>query len=124
LETILLGLGRHLVPIPWWPFQRVLRRESARTGKLLGQLDEEQRRVHHHVVRELPHRAAPLPPEAIAEAVGLPLPRVGEILDELERRLIFLFREGGRDVVWAYPVTAAATPHHLAFSTGERIDAA
>ena len=48
---------------------------------------------------------------------------VVEILDELERRLIFIFRPGGRDVVWAYPVTAEPTPHHLDFSSGERFSA-
>ena len=31
---------------------------------------------------------------------------------------------GGRDVVWAYPVTVAETPHWMAFSTGERLNAA
>jgi len=41
-----------------------------------------------------------------------------------DRRLIFLFRPGGRDVVWAYPLTAAKTGHHMAFSIGERLDAA
>ena len=28
------------------------------------------------------------------------------------------------EVAWAYPVTAEATPHHGALSTGERLDAA
>ena len=80
--------------------------------------------MHHFVVRELPRLAAPMAPERIADGLGLELPRVIEILDELERRLIFLFRPGGRDVVWAYPVTVDPTPHKLAFSSGERLWAA
>jgi hypothetical protein len=65
-----------------------------------------------------------MPPDFIADRLGLDEKRVIEVLDELERRLIFLFRPGGRDVVWAYPVTAEPTPHKLAFSSGERIWAA
>lgn len=124
MQRVLLGFRRHLLPIPWALFTRVMRREARRTGRALGGLDAEQRRVHHFVVRDLPRLGAPMPPEHIAAALDLPLERVIPILDELERRLIFLFRPGGRDVVWAYPVTVAATPHQVAFSTGERLNAA
>jgi hypothetical protein len=113
-----------MLPIPWALFTLVLRRETQRTGRVLGGLDEDHRRVHHFVVRDLPRLAAPMPPEHIAAALDLPLDRVTRILDELERRLVFLFRPGGRDVVWAYPVTVAETPHRLTFSTGERLNAA
>ena len=58
------------------------------------------------------------------DGLGLDLQRVIDVLDELERRLIFLFRPGGREVVWAYPITVADTPHRLVFSTGERLNAA
>jgi hypothetical protein len=124
METVTFGLKRHMIPIPWPLFQRLLRRESAKAGRVLGGLDADQRRVHHFVVRDLPRLAAPMPPEHVANALQMPIASVVEILDELERRLIFLFRPGGRDVVWAYPVTVAETPHHLEFSSGERLDAA
>ena len=124
MERVLLGFRRHMLPIPWALFTRVMRREARKTGQTLGGLDDEQRRVHHFVVRELPRLGAPMPPEHIAAALELPLARVTAILDELERRLIFLYRPGGREVVWAYPVTVAETPHRLEFSTGERLNAA
>jgi hypothetical protein len=54
----------------------------------------------------------------------MPASRVVEILDELERHLTFLYRDASGAVAWAYPVTAAQTPHHLTFSTGERVNAA
>jgi hypothetical protein len=113
-----------MLPIPWALFKLVIRREASKTGRVLGGLDDEQRRVHHFVVRELPRLGAPMSPEHVAAKLELPLARVTAILDELERRLIFLFRPGGREVVWAYPVTVAETPHRLAFSTGERLNAA
>ena len=113
-----------MVPIPWFVFARRLRRNAQKSKRVLGGLDEEHRSVHHFVVRELPRLAAPMPPEYIADGLELEESRVIEILDELERRLIFIFRPGGREVVWAYPVTVEPTPHKLAFSSGERLWAA
>ena len=124
MNRVLLGVKRHMVPIPWFVFKRALPRDVRQTKSALGGLDEEHRRVHHFVVRELPRLAAPMPPEHIADGLDLEASRVVEILDELERRLIFVFRPGGREVVWAYPVTAEPTPHRLAFSSGERLWAA
>ena len=124
MNRVLLGFNRHMVPIPWFVFTRVVPREAAKSKRALGGLDDEHRRVHHFVVRELPRLAAPMSPEYIADGLQLDQSRVVEILDELERRLIFIFRPGGRDVVWAYPVTAEPTPHRLAFSSGERLWAA
>jgi hypothetical protein len=124
MSKVLLGLRRYMVPIPWFVFTRVLPRDVRKAKRALGGLDEEHRRAHHFVVRELPRLAAPMPPEYIADGLALEESRVIEILDELERRLIFIFRPGGREVVWAYPVTAEPTPHRLAFSSGERLWAA
>jgi hypothetical protein len=124
MNKVLLGFNRHMVPIPWFVFTRLLPREAQKSKRALGGLDDEHRRVHHFVVRELPRLAAPMPPEYIADGLKLEQSRVIEILDELERRLIFIFRPGGREVVWAYPVTAEPTPHKLAFSSGERLWAA
>ena len=50
--------------------------------------------------------------------------RVLGILDELEAKKAFLFRDGRGAVVWAYPVTAAETPHRLFFKSGDRLYAA
>jgi len=124
MRRVLLGFKRRMVAIPWFLFTRILPREAKKTKRVLGGLDDEQRRVHHFVVKELPSLARPMPPDFIADRLKLDESRVIQILDELERRLIFLFRPGGRDVVWAYPITAEPTPHQLAFSSGERIWAA
>jgi alkylated DNA nucleotide flippase Atl1 len=124
MRRVLFGLGRHLLPVPWALFAAGVRRAARTTQRALGELTPEQRRVHHFVVRELPRLGRPMAPADVAGALGIPAARVGEILDELERRLIFLFRPDGRDVAWAYPVTVEPTPHTLAFSSGERLWAA
>jgi len=124
IPRVLLGFKRRRIPVPWFLFTRILRRGAEKTKRVLGGLDDEHRRVHHFVVKELPSIAKPMPPEFIAERLKLDEVKVIQILDELERRLIFLFRPGGRDVVWAYPITAEPTPHRLVFSSGERLWAA
>jgi len=126
MKRVLLGFKRHMLPIPWWLFRRALARESARTRRSIGgaTLSDEERRIHHFVVRELPRLARAMPPEHVADRLGLDLGRVIDVFDALERRLVYLFRPRGRDVEWAYPVTVEQTPHHMAFSSGERLYAA
>ena len=124
MRRVLLGFNRRMIPIPWFVFTRILQREAKKTKRILGGLDNEHRRVHRFVVKNLPSLARPMPPDYIADRLKLDKQRVIQILDELEQRLIFLFRPEGHDIVWAYPVTAEPTPHKLAFSSGERIWAA
>ena len=82
-------------------------------------MSENHHRVRDFVVRELPRCGAPLPPESIAEELGLPVSLVRSILSELEEHLTFLFRNERGAVTWAYPVTVDETPHRASFSTGE-----
>jgi len=78
--------------------------------------------VRNFVVRELPrHGGRPLKPAQIATSVGLDIPAVTGLLDDLEKHLFFLVRNGLGEVSWAFPVTSDRTPHRLRFSTGERI---
>jgi len=118
-EALLLGIGRHLIPIPrvvWRPLMQAGGRK-ARTA--LGFMSADHHRVRDFAVLELPRTGAPLSPVAIAEALDLDLPRVRSILDELEAHLTFLYRSDGEDVTWAYPVTVDETPHFATFSSGE-----
>ena len=124
MNRVLLGLGRHMIPVPWALFCWLVPRQAARSRRVVGSLPEQHRRVHHYVVRELPRLGRPMAPELVADSLALPLAEVVAILDDLERRKIFLFRPGGREVAWAYPVTVEPTPHHLAFSSGEQLYAA
>ena len=124
MRNVLFGFRHRMLPVPWFVFTRIVPREAKKTKRVLGGLDDEHRRVHHFVVQKLPALARPMPPGYIADGLKIDPARVIAILDELERRLIFLFRPGGRDVVWAYPLTAEATPHRLSFSSGERVWAA
>lgn len=120
-ETILFGRDRQILEIPRETWEQHLAQAPQHFKARLSFMSEEHHRVRYFVVRELPRRGAPIEPEAISQNLQLPLVRVEAILDELERMLFFLFRNERGAVVWAYPVTVEQTPHHLSFSTGERL---
>ena len=94
------------------------------TEERLAFMTEDHHRVRCFVVSELPRVGEPLAPKSIAQRLDLPLAHVNAILDDLEKNKTFLFRPDGENVAWAYPVTVAETPHQVAFSTGEEVNAA
>jgi len=123
-QTVLRGRGREITGIPRATWAEELAQAPDRIKTRLDFMSEEHHKVRYHVVQELPRQGGPLEPAAIAKSLGLALPRVREILDELERKLFFLVRDEGGAVSWAFPVTAVETPHRLVFSTGERLHGA
>jgi hypothetical protein len=87
-------------------------------------MSDEHHLVREFAVRELPQVGEPLSPEFIAEEVDLPVARAKSILDDLDKHMSFVCRNAEGAVVWAYPVTAERTPHHVTFSTGEQVHSA
>ena len=115
-DQLLLGLWRCVLPVPPQVWKRAVKGDAN-----LDFMGVDHHRVRNLVVRELPREGIPLTPEWIGHELDLSLPRVVEILDELERNMTFLFRNPEGAVTWAYPVTVDKTPHHVTFSTGEKI---
>ena len=118
-DNLLLGVSRFLLPIPRFVWQRQVRGDAN-----LDFMSSDHHRVRDFVVMEIPKTGRRLSPAYIAQALDLPPDRLSAILEDLEKHMTFLFRNPQGEVEWAYPVTAACTPHHVAFSSGERIDAA
>jgi hypothetical protein len=117
-------LGRHWIPIPQWIWHRVVARHARTITAGLGFMSPDHHRVRNFAVRELPRVGEPLSAQAISESLGLSVDRVEAILDDLAQNMTFVCLDGERAITWAYPVTVEATPHHLAFETGERMTAA
>ena len=118
-DRLLLGISRYVIPIPrvvWEPLMKAGGRK-ARTS--LRFMSENHHRVRDFAVVELSRSGSPLSPETIAQELDISVPRVRSILNELEKRLTFLFRSDGEEVTWAYPVTVDETPHHARLSSGE-----
>ena len=122
--TILMGRGRQIIKIPRREWEKHLARVPQHSETRLGFMSEEHHLVRCFAVRELPRIGEPMQPEFISQKLKLPLARINAILDELEKNLFCLVRNGQGAVSWAYPVTADNTPHHLTFSTGEQLYAA
>jgi hypothetical protein len=122
-ERILLGVGRKMVPVPEWIFRPMVKRDARKLAKRRP-LEPDERRVQHFAVLEIPRRREAIAPEVFAAELDLSPGQVSLILDELERRMTFLCRRGGEDVVWAYPVTAEETPHQVRMDGGEAFSAA
>ena len=124
MNILLLGIWGRLLPIPQIIWQRDVRRGSEAARENLSFMTVDHLRVRDFVVLELPRHGVVMSPILIAKSLDLSLERVGIILDELEARLTFLFRNEDGDVAWAYPVTAEPTSHRIIFDSGEQIYAA
>ena len=123
-ETILLGRGRQMIELPRQEWEKHLSQAPHHVKARLSFMSKDHHLVRYFVVRELPRVGKPLQPDFISQELKLPRARLDAILDDLEKNLFFLVRNRGGAVLWAYPVTADDTPHHLTFSTGERLNAA
>jgi hypothetical protein len=120
-RTLLLGDGREIRRVPDDAFLQALARIRARMGSRLAFMAHDHHTVRNFVVREMPRQGGALSPRDIATATGLGLQHVSKVVSDLEKRLFFLVRDSNGNVNWAFPVTAAVTPHKLTFSTGESI---
>ena len=123
-NKLMLGLWRYTVNVPPFLWEKQILKGKKKFEREHGSLPKEYRLVHHFVVRELPYVGEPLSPESISEKLAMSIEQVNKILDDLERRLTFLYRNKQGEVVWAYPVTVEKTPHHITFNTGEKLYAA
>ena len=120
-ETILFGQDRHITKIPRATWEEHLAQAPQHSRTRLSFMSEEHHKVRYFVVKEIANGGKPIEPEAISRALQLPLVRVRAVLKELERKLFFLVRNDQGAVSWAFPVTAEPTPHHLTFSTNQRL---
>jgi len=123
-NKLMLGLWRFMISVPSSLWEKEMGKGKKKFEEATRFMTREHRLVHHFVVRELPSAGKPLAPEVISTKLGLSIDKVKAILDELEKRMTFLFRNKDGEVVWAYPVTVEQTPHRVTFSAGEQLYAA
>lgn len=123
-NKLMAGIWRYIVGVPPFLWERQIANSVEEVKRSTGFMSREHRLVHHYVVRELPRYGKPMPPDVVAEGLGLARDKVVEILGDLEQHLTFVYRDLAGRVVWAYPVTVEETPHSLTFHSGERINAA
>jgi hypothetical protein len=123
-DRLVLGRGPEIVVVEdahWW--STLLAHVPAMRSRF-DALPPLQRTLRRAAVLRVVATGRPAPPDALARDIGAPLREVAAALADLERRLFFLVRDAGGEVSWAFPVTADVTPHHLSFSSGERLHGA
>lgn len=123
-NKLMLGLWRYVINVPPMVWQRQIQKGKQRFEREYGKMSRDVRKVHHFVVKELPRAGRPLPAATVSANLGLSLDQVGSALDYLEKRMTYLYRNPAGEVLWAYPVTVAKTPHRITFDTGEKLYAA
>lgn len=102
---IIVGEGRELRTVSDDAFVNAIRNLPERMTQRLAFMAREHHTIRDFVVRELPRGSRPLTPSQIASVTGIELPRVVNILSELEQNLFFLVRNAEGSVNWAFPVT-------------------
>ncbi|MBM4326124.1 MAG: hypothetical protein FJ118_03080 [Deltaproteobacteria bacterium] len=123
-NKLMAGIWRYLVGVPPFLWEKRIEKAVRRVKRATEFMSPEHRLAHHFVVREMPRLGRPVQSQLVAGELGLTLGRVVEVLQDLESRLTFLWRNSDGEVTWAYPVTVEKTPHAITFHTGERLYAA
>ena len=123
-NKLMTGLGRYTINVPPFIWEKQIYKAKEKFEKEFGYLSKEHRLVHHFVVKELPFHGKPLTPEYIADHLKMAADVINVLLDNLEKRKTFLYRNSDKNVVWAYPVTVEKTPHRITFDSGEQLYAA
>ena len=123
-DTVLIGRGDTISSIPQTDWEQEVNSAPEQISQRLAFMSHEHHLVRNFVVRELPRLGRPITLRAISRALRISRTRTSTIVEDLERNLFFLVRQGGKEVSWAFPVTVENTGHSLVFSTGERLDAA
>ena len=123
-RKMFMGIGSFMVPIPLVISKRGLEKGVSGAKAKAGLLSEEERRVHHFVVKKMAVANGPITAELISEELGISLEKVGKIIDKLEDLKTFLYRSDGKGINWAYPLSLENTGHKMTVSTGEEFSAA
>ena len=123
-RKMLMGVRGFMLPVPRFLSEKGLGKGVAGAEAKAARLSDDERRVHHYIVKTLPTVQKPIEALQVSEELHLPLDMVSETIDKLEEMKTFLFRTSGQGIDWAYPNTLEDTGHEMRCSTGERFNAA
>jgi len=87
-------------------------------------LSKEERRVHHFIVMKMAVVKDPITTASIADEMGMPKDQVNQIVDKLENLKTFIYRDDGKGINWAYPLSLENTGFRMTAASGEQFFAA
>ena len=123
-RKMFMGIGEFMVPIPLMISNRGLKKGISGAKAKARLLSEDERKVHHFVVKVMATAKEPITAEFVSKKLGLSVETVEKIIDKLESLKTFLYRSGGKEINWAYPLSLDNTGHKMIASTGEQSSAA
>jgi hypothetical protein len=87
-------------------------------------LSKEERRVHHFIVMKMAVVKNPITTDLIAGELQMPNDQVHQIVDKLENLKTFIYRDDGKGINWAYPLSLEDTGFRMTAASGEQFFAA
>jgi hypothetical protein len=87
-------------------------------------LSKGERRVHHFIVLKMAVVKDPITAEFIASELGMQNNQVHQIINKLEYLKTFIYRDNGKGINWAYPLSLENTGFRMTASSGEQFFAA
>jgi len=123
-HKLYMGYGGFRIPIP-----RALSEMGAKKGAEGARanadlLSAEERKVHHFIVMKMAVVKDPITAELIANDLGMCNNQVHEIINKLENLKTFIYRNDGKGIDWAYPLSLKNTGFRMTASSGEQFWAA
>jgi hypothetical protein len=118
-KIVRIKLASHMVRVPGFVWRRVVAARARSMASWITFMTPDHHAVRNFVVLEIASGEKSVNQQQIAAALELPTDRVSEILDELERHMAFLWRDGAGNVRWAYPVTSDTTPHRIEYANAK-----
>ena len=123
-RKMFMGIGGFIVPIPRTVSDKGLGKGVAGAKAKAARLSEDERKVHHFIVKKMAVVTEPITVRIVSEELGLELGMVENTIVKLEKMKTFLYRSDGPGIDWAYPLSLDNTGHRMTASTGERFFAA
>ena len=123
-HKLYMGFGGFRIPIP-----QVLSKIGADKGTKGSRanadlLSAEERKVHHFIVMKMAVVKDPITVDLIAGQLGMPNDQVIKIINKLESLKTFIYRDDGKGINWAYPLSLENTGFRMTASSGEQFFAA
>ena len=97
-----MGIGRFFIPVPQLISARGLKKGVSGAKAKADLLSEEERKIHHFIVKKLTVTQKHITTDIVGEALDVPVNSVEKIVDKLEAMKTFLYRSDGKGIDWAY----------------------
>ena len=123
-HKLYMGFRGFMMRIPSLLSEKGARKGEKGAKANASSLSNEERRVHHFIVKKMAVVKAPITLELIAGELGMPNDQVIEIINKLENLKTFIYRSDGKGINWAYPLSLENTGFRMTASSGEQFFAA